>query len=192
MLRSALFLLLLVASSSRPDTSFVSLTLPRSPHGDSLYFLMPSLWWLSSLSLVMWRIVQWLFIACCWVIICNMIGLWPSQCLQCWSLFRSVIGSLLPIIFSLLLLAISVHDTWSSTLIASFMHDRCLSTQSPSSGDVHPLLIKLMGLLVAALFLQCFLGLGSSSTFHHCCADCCADFFVCTDEYWHLDLILWG
>jgi hypothetical protein len=30
------------------------------------------------------------------------------------------------------------------------------------------------------------------STFHHCCADCCADFFVCTDEYWHLDLILWG
>jgi hypothetical protein len=122
-----------------------------------------------------------------------MIGLWPLQCLQCWSFFRSVIGSLLlPIIFSLLLLAISVHDTWSSTLIASLMHDRCLSTQSPSSGDVHPLLIKLMGLLVAALFLQCFLGLGSSSSFHHCCADCCADFFVCTDEYWHLDLILWG
>jgi hypothetical protein len=30
------------------------------------------------------------------------------------------------------------------------------------------------------------------STFHHCCADCCTDFFVCTDEYWHLDLILWG
>jgi hypothetical protein len=52
------------------------------------------------------------------------------------------------------------------------------------------MLIKLMGLLVTALFLQCFLGLGSSSTFHHCCADCCADFFVCTDEYWHLDLIL--
>lgn len=70
MLRSALFLLLLVVSSSRPDTSFVGLTLPRSPHGDYLYFLMPSLWWLSSLSLVMWCIVQWLFIACCWVIIC--------------------------------------------------------------------------------------------------------------------------
>jgi pheromone shutdown protein TraB len=57
-----------------------------------------------------------------------MIGLRPSQCLQCWSLFWSVIGSLLPIIFSLLLLAFSVHDTWSSTLIASLMHDRCLST----------------------------------------------------------------
>jgi hypothetical protein len=99
-----------------------------------------------------------------------------------------VIGLLSPIIFSLLLLAIGVHDTWSSTLIASSVRDRCSSTQSPSSGDVHQLLIKLMGLLVAALFLQCFLGLGSSSTFHHCCTD----FFVCTDGYWHLDLILWG
>jgi hypothetical protein len=28
------------------------------------------------------------------------------------------------------------------------------------------------------------------SAFHHCCADCCTDFFVCTDEYWHLELIL--
>jgi hypothetical protein len=99
-------------------------------------------------------------------------------------------GSLSPIIFYQLLLAIGVHDTWSSTLIASSVRNRCLSTQSPSSGDVHQLSIKLMGLLVAALFLQCFLGLGSSSTFHHYCADCCADFFVCTDEYWHLDLIL--
>jgi hypothetical protein len=90
-----------------------------------------------------------------------------------------VIGSLLPIIFSLLLLAIGVHDTWSLTVMASSVRDRCSSTQSPSSGDVHQLSIKLMGLFVAALFLQCFLGLGSLSTFHHCCAD----FFVCTDEY---------
>jgi hypothetical protein len=60
----------------------------------------------------------------------------------------------------------------------------------PSTITMLAMLIKLMGLLVAALFLQCFLGLGRLSTFHHCCADCCTDFFVCTDEYWHLELIL--
>jgi hypothetical protein len=49
---------------------------------------------------------------------------------------------------------ITNHLLSVAALIASFMHDRCSSTQSPSSGDVHPLLIKLMGLLVAALFLS--------------------------------------
>ncbi len=150
---------------------------------------MPSLWWLSSLSLVMWCIARWLFIASCWghhlydPLTIAMLAMLISLSICDWFIIASHHLSLTACNWCSWHLVIN-----TDTKLQPCVTDACQLNLLLLEADVHQLSIKLMGLLVAALFLQCFLGLGSLSTFHHCCAD----FLVCTDEYWHLDLILQG